>query len=54
MRSHVVKEITLDYVDVQEVEQEFDMLQAVKGLPGVVSAIQPPIYRNNSGFLVTE
>ena len=54
MRRHVVKEITLDKVGVQDVEQEFDMLEAVNGIPGVVSATQPPFYRDNSGFLLTE
>ena len=54
MRIHVVKEITLDQVDVQAVEQEYDMLEAVKGIPGVVSAIQQPMYSKNSGFLLTE
>ena len=54
MTSHVVKEIALDKVGVQDVEQEFDMLQKVKGIPGVVLATQKPIYRKNSGFLLTE
>ena len=35
------------------IEQEFRMLQAVKGISGTVEVLRPPIYTSTEGVLVT-
>ncbi len=50
----VVKQVPLGKGGKEAVQHEYEMLEAVKHVPGTVKCVQRPIYHPLEGYLVTE